>query len=114
MLFFFFFFFSPFLTFPFAFQHDAQLDFFGRRLATCSSDRTIKIFDVAGDANSLVAELKGHEVRSIELFVRFFLVVVDAAFFFFFFFFFRVLFGKCSGVIPSIRVLLPLVVSTGP
>jgi hypothetical protein len=25
------------------------LDYYGRRLATCSSDRTIKIFDVAGD-----------------------------------------------------------------
>ena len=42
-------------------QHDAQLNFYGRRLATCSSDRTIKIFDVAGDTNALVAELKGHE-----------------------------------------------------
>jgi protein transport protein SEC13 len=27
--------------------HDAQLDYYGRKLATCSSDRTIKIFDVA-------------------------------------------------------------------
>jgi len=26
--------------------HDAQLDYYGKRLATCSSDRTIKIFDV--------------------------------------------------------------------
>ena len=26
--------------------HDAQLDFYSRRLATCSSDRTIKIFAV--------------------------------------------------------------------
>jgi len=41
--------------------HDAQLDFYGRRLATASSDRTIKVFDVAGDSNALVAELKGHE-----------------------------------------------------
>lgn len=27
-------------------KHDAQLDYYGKRLATCSSDRTIKIFDV--------------------------------------------------------------------
>ena len=28
------------------FQHDAQLDYYGKRLATCSSDRTVKVFDV--------------------------------------------------------------------
>ena len=27
-------------------QHDAGLDYYGRRLATCSSDKTIKIFDI--------------------------------------------------------------------
>ena len=27
-------------------QHDAQLDYYGKRLATCSSDRTVKVFDV--------------------------------------------------------------------
>ncbi len=26
-------------------QHDAQLDYYGRRLATASSDRTIKLFE---------------------------------------------------------------------
>ena len=32
-------------------QHDAQLDYYGKRLATCSSDRTVKVFDVVdGDA----------------------------------------------------------------
>ena len=30
-------------------QHDAQLDYYGRRLATCSSDRTIKIFEIGED-----------------------------------------------------------------
>lgn len=30
-------------------QHDAQLDYFSRRLATCSSDRVIKIYDVGLD-----------------------------------------------------------------
>ncbi|EWM23056.1 protein transport protein sec13, partial [Nannochloropsis gaditana] len=28
--------------------HDAQLDYYGKKLATCSSDRTIKIFEVTG------------------------------------------------------------------
>lgn len=37
--------------------HDCQLDYYGNRLATCSSDRTVKIFE----NNSMVAELKGHE-----------------------------------------------------
>jgi protein transport protein SEC13 len=41
--------------------HDAQLDYYGRRLATCSSDRTIKIFEISGDSRTPVADLRGHE-----------------------------------------------------
>lgn len=33
--------------------HDVQLDYYGRRLATASSDRTIKVFDIAGDQVSI-------------------------------------------------------------
>ncbi len=40
--------------------HDAQLDYYGRRLATCSSDRVIKIFEVAGDQQKHSADLTGH------------------------------------------------------
>mmetsp|Transcript_45892 Transcript_45892/g.112557 ORF Transcript_45892/g.112557 Transcript_45892/m.112557 type:complete len:333 (+) Transcript_45892:54-1052(+) len=42
--------------------HDAQMDYYGRRLATCSSDRTIKIFEVdaTGD-RKIEAELLGHD-----------------------------------------------------
>ena len=40
-------------------QHDSQLDYYGRRLATCSSDRTVKIFDVSGNAPVLLATLTG-------------------------------------------------------
>ena len=29
--------------------HDAEFDYYGKRLATCSSDRMIKIFDVVGE-----------------------------------------------------------------
>ncbi len=29
--------------------HDVQLDYYGRRLATASSDRTVKVFDVVGE-----------------------------------------------------------------
>jgi WD40 repeat protein len=29
--------------------HDAEFDYYGKRLATCSSDRTIKIFEVSGE-----------------------------------------------------------------
>jgi len=41
--------------------HDAQLDYYGKRLATCSSDRTIKIFDVmeTGERKQ-TADLTGH------------------------------------------------------
>uniref|UniRef100_A0A7S0YNX3 Protein transport protein SEC13 n=1 Tax=Polytomella parva TaxID=51329 RepID=A0A7S0YNX3_9CHLO len=41
--------------------HDAQFDYYGRRLATCSSDRTIKVFDVVGSESVHLADLKGHE-----------------------------------------------------
>eukprot|EP00316_Scyphosphaera_apsteinii_P001557 CAMPEP_0119298252 /NCGR_PEP_ID=MMETSP1333-20130426/461_1 /TAXON_ID=418940 /ORGANISM="Scyphosphaera apsteinii, Strain RCC1455" /LENGTH=310 /DNA_ID=CAMNT_0007299309 /DNA_START=94 /DNA_END=1026 /DNA_ORIENTATION=+ len=42
--------------------HDAQLDYYGKRLATCSSDRTIKIFDIVeGGERKQVADLTGHD-----------------------------------------------------
>jgi len=42
--------------------HDAQLDYYGKRLATCSSDRTVKVFDVVeGEARRTPGHtLKGH------------------------------------------------------
>jgi len=41
--------------------HDAQMDYYGTKLATCSSDRTVKIFSVRNDQQELIADLKGHE-----------------------------------------------------
>uniref|UniRef100_A0AC34QU84 Protein SEC13 homolog n=1 Tax=Panagrolaimus sp. JU765 TaxID=591449 RepID=A0AC34QU84_9BILA len=42
--------------------HDAQLNFYGNRLATCSSDRLVKIFEIKANGQSFpVAELNGHE-----------------------------------------------------
>eukprot|EP00048_Salpingoeca_helianthica_P015593 m.227563 g.227563 ORF g.227563 m.227563 type:complete len:307 (-) comp17248_c0_seq1:23-943(-) len=41
--------------------HDAQLDYYGRRLATCSSDRSVKIFGVTGNQQELIATLNGHK-----------------------------------------------------
>lgn len=41
--------------------HDAVLDYYGRRLATCSSDRTIKIFEIEGETHRLTETLKGHD-----------------------------------------------------
>lgn len=43
--------------------HDAQVDYYGKRLATCSSDRKVKIFNVAGGSPDQrpTAELTGHE-----------------------------------------------------
>ncbi|KAJ8672980.1 hypothetical protein QAD02_004241 [Eretmocerus hayati] len=40
--------------------HDAEIDFYGLRLATCSSDNSVKIFDLKSGSQSLIAELKGH------------------------------------------------------
>ncbi|RWS05287.1 protein SEC13-like protein [Dinothrombium tinctorium] len=41
--------------------HDAVADYYGTKLATCSSDRNIKIFSIFGNNYQLIAELKGHE-----------------------------------------------------
>ncbi|KAK5120985.1 GTPase-activating protein S13 [Meristemomyces frigidus] len=45
--------------------HDAVLDYYARRLATCSSDKTIKIFDIDVSTNPpshrLTSTLSGHE-----------------------------------------------------
>ncbi|KAJ1927165.1 GTPase-activating protein S13 [Tieghemiomyces parasiticus] len=41
--------------------HDAQLDYYGKRLATCSSDRTVRVFEVQGDKQTLVEALQGHD-----------------------------------------------------
>ncbi|KAL9641969.1 hypothetical protein ABK040_004026 [Willaertia magna] len=50
--------------------HDAQADYYGKRIATCSSDSTIKIFDISPSSSSSTIEnqepklleiLQGHE-----------------------------------------------------
>lgn len=41
--------------------HDAQMDYYGTRLATCSSDRSVKIFEIKGSEQSLIAHLREHE-----------------------------------------------------
>jgi len=42
-------------------QHDAQLDYYGKRLATCSSDKTVRIFNVVkGEAKGEPVILKGY------------------------------------------------------
>ena len=43
------------------FQHDAQMDYYGCRLATCSSDRSVRIYDVKNGTQTLTADLRGHE-----------------------------------------------------
>lgn len=40
--------------------HDAQMDYYGCKLATSSSDRTVKIYDVAGDSYTHTETLQGH------------------------------------------------------
>merc|ERR1712213_99864 len=41
--------------------HDAQMDYYGTRLATCSSDKLVKIFEVKDGTQTHVADLRGHE-----------------------------------------------------
>ena len=41
--------------------HDCQFDYYSKKLATCSSDRTIKIFDITGDIYHCAATLTVHD-----------------------------------------------------
>ncbi|EFJ19975.1 hypothetical protein SELMODRAFT_109958 [Selaginella moellendorffii] len=43
--------------------HDAQMDYYGKRLATCSSDRSIRVFSVpqGSQGEHLLATLSGHD-----------------------------------------------------
>jgi protein transport protein SEC13 len=41
-------------------QHDAQMDYYGKRLATASSDRTVRIFDVVDGHYQPIATLQGY------------------------------------------------------
>lgn len=41
--------------------HEAVLDYYAKRLATCSSDKTIQIFEMEGDSHKLVDTLHGHD-----------------------------------------------------
>ncbi|KAL3286988.1 hypothetical protein HHI36_001474 [Cryptolaemus montrouzieri] len=39
--------------------HDAEVDYYGLRLATCSSDNSVKVYDIK-NGNTLLDDLKGH------------------------------------------------------
>ncbi|CAM9093274.1 unnamed protein product [Chrysoparadoxa australica] len=41
--------------------HDAQLDYYSKKLATASSDRTIQIFEIEGELCNRAATLTGHD-----------------------------------------------------
>lgn len=40
--------------------HDAEMDYYGLQLATCSSDHSVKIYDIKNGTQTLTADLKGH------------------------------------------------------
>jgi protein transport protein SEC13 len=41
--------------------HDTQFDFYGTRLATASSDKSIKIFEVSGDQSTILHTIQEHD-----------------------------------------------------
>lgn len=41
--------------------HDSQFDYYGRRLATCSSDGLVRVFSIEGEHSQHVADLRGHQ-----------------------------------------------------
>lgn len=40
--------------------HDAELDYYGLHLATCSSDHSVKIYDIKNGTQTLISDLRGH------------------------------------------------------
>ena len=40
--------------------HDAQLDYYGKRLATASSDASIRVWDVSTEQHNILAEIREH------------------------------------------------------
>ena len=54
--------------------HDAQMDYYGRLLATCSSDRSVKIYEVTGESYKLIADLRGHEGPIWQVRLNFFML----------------------------------------
>lgn len=40
--------------------HGAEVDYYGLRLATCSSDNSVKIFDIKNGGQTLAADLRAH------------------------------------------------------
>lgn len=40
--------------------HDSAMDYYGLRLATCSSDHSVKVYDIKNGTQTLAADLKGH------------------------------------------------------
>ena len=39
--------------------HDVQMDYYGKRIASCSSDKIIKVFSITGDQHTHLADLAG-------------------------------------------------------
>ena len=76
-------------------QHDAQFDYYGRRLATASSDRTIRVFDVGSEAQTLLAELKGYRAFALSLLRRRLSLTMAGM---------RDRFGKCRGRTQSLEI----------
>ena len=45
--------------------HDVQMDYYGKRIASCSSDKTIKVFSITGDQHTHLADLSGKQFSNI-------------------------------------------------
>ena len=43
--------------------HDTQIDYYGKRVATCSSDKSVKVYDIQGQEQRHCANLIGHDAE---------------------------------------------------
>lgn len=45
--------------------HDAQLDYYGKRLATASADASIRVWDVSTEQHNILAEIRGEHTAPV-------------------------------------------------
>lgn len=76
--------------------HDAQVDYYGRRLATASSDRTVRLWSVApGQPEQFICSLSGYKEREDCLILNALSCPLLGM---------RGLYGKWPGPIPNLAV----------
>ena len=60
------------------------MDYYGRKLATCSSDHSVKVYEVTGDSYKLISDLKGYVYYIIDSTVYIYIEQIPTKYFLYF------------------------------